>query len=89
MPLNIDHYFTNFMRFKPIQKYFWEIDLEKVDMRQCKQYIIERILEMGDERAIRWLRKNFSPREIKETLRKSRRISSRSLNYWHLILQEK
>jgi len=77
------------MRLKPIKKYFWEIDLEKLDVQQYKQYIIERILDIGDEQAIVWLQETFSKEDIKEVLRRSRRLSSRSLNYWRLVLQEK
>lgn len=77
------------MNLKSIRKYFWDINIAKLDIRKYKGYIIERILEMGDEEAIYWLKKNFSREDILQTIQKSRRISHPSLNYWNLILGKK
>ena len=35
-----------------VKRYFWEVDLEKVRLPRHRTYVIERILERGDDRAI-------------------------------------
>ena len=65
---------------------FWDVDPETIDPKKHSRYVIERILERGDERDIKWLFENFKNSEIKKTLVKIRNISPRSANYWSLIL---
>lgn len=74
---------------KQIQPFFWETDLTKIDIEKNKLYIIERILELGDSEATRWLFSNFSLPDIKKTLEKSRRISKKSKNFWSIFLENR
>ena len=69
-----------------LKPFFWETDLEKMDMKLHKTYIIERILELGDKSAVQWLLSAYALSEIKETLKKSRNISPKSRNYWDIVL---
>jgi len=69
-----------------LQKYFWDTDPTKIDAKKHKQYILERLLEIGDNKAANWLQKTFSKEDIIETIRKSRKISPKSANFWSLIL---
>lgn len=71
---------------KHLHKYFWDTESQKLDIKKYKFYIIERLLEMGDDEAIKWLNKNFQKKDFGEVLQKSRRISNRSRNYWNLVL---
>ena len=71
-----------------LRPFFWETDLSKINIEENKQYIIERILELGDKDAVQWLFSNFSQDEIKKTLKESRRISKKSLNFWSIILED-
>jgi succinate dehydrogenase flavin-adding protein (antitoxin of CptAB toxin-antitoxin module) len=74
---------------KNLQSFFWETDLSKIDIERNKQYIIERILELGDRDAVQWLFSKFSVAEIKTTLHSSRRISKKSKNFWLIILEDR
>lgn len=69
-----------------LKPYFWEVEFEALNPKQHAPYIIERILEYGDDRAVQWLFKNFKKGAIKSTLEKRRGFSERSANYWHIIL---
>ncbi len=69
-----------------LKPFFWETDLEKVDIQLHKTYVIERILELGDKPAVEWLFSTYTLSEIKEILKKSRKISPKSRNYWDIIL---
>jgi hypothetical protein len=48
----------------------------------------ERMLELGDDKAVKWLFSTYSRAEIKEVLATSRRISRKSANYWSLVLKK-
>ena len=42
-----------------LKKYFWDVDFLKLNRNSHSQFIIERVLEYGDERAVKWLFKYF------------------------------
>jgi hypothetical protein len=65
---------------------FWDTDIARLNLQENKQYIIERALELGDEKAVRWLFSIYARSDIKKALQKSRNISRKSSNYWNLIL---
>ena len=66
---------------------FWDIDPARLDLQENKDYIIERTLEFGDDKAVKWLFSNYPRSDIKKVLASSRRISRKSANYWSLILK--
>ena len=66
---------------------FWDIDPSRLDLQENKGYIIERTLEFGDDKAVKWLFSNYPRSDIKKVLAGSRRISRKSANYWSLILK--
>lgn len=68
-----------------LSKYFWDINFKKLDSKKYPYYIIERILEYGDEKAVKWMMDNFKKTQIKETLIKKRGVSRKSAVYWALI----
>jgi hypothetical protein len=70
----------------PPRELFWDTDVTRLDLQENKQYIIERALELGDEKAVRWLFSSYTRSDIKKALRKSRNISRKSSHYWTLIL---
>lgn len=76
------------MKAELLKKYFWDTDLERLDIKQHKRYILERILEMGDQQAVDWMFDNFSKEDILGVLKSSRRISKKSLVYWNLVLDK-
>jgi len=72
-----------------LKKYFWDVDFSKLDEEIHASFIIERILEEGDEKATRWMRDNFDLAQIKNVLYNSKNLSPRSANYWQLIFNLK
>lgn len=69
-----------------LKKYFWEVEFEKINPQKSKIYILRRILEYGDEKAVNWMRKNFKTSEIKNALVNYRGYSLKSANFWSIIL---
>ncbi len=49
-------------------------------------YILRRILDYGDEKAVAWMGRNFKKSEIKDGLANFRGYSQKSANYWALML---
>ena len=70
-----------------LRSIFWETKFENIDIFGYKQYIIERVLEYGNDDAIIWLLKAFDAREIGEVVRSSRRISPNTATLWSLVLE--
>ncbi|MBZ0221164.1 MAG: hypothetical protein K8I01_12130 [Candidatus Methylomirabilis sp.] len=61
---------------------FWYVDPEKVDLGKSARYVIERVLELGDLNALKWIQMLYPTGLIFETLKTSRKISHKSKNFW-------
>lgn len=71
---------------KFLKRYFWDVDFDKLDYNKYPKYVIERILEYGDERSIAWMRHNFSRSNIVDVLTSSRGLTEKSANFWAVVL---
>jgi len=65
---------------------FWDVDFDRLRVPGHERYIIERILELGDDAAVRWMFRRFSQDQIVQTLRRSRSLSRKSAPFWADIL---
>lgn len=74
-----------------LQPYLWSYDLSKMDKKHHKETVITAILNLGDEKAAKWLFNNYSLRDIKSVLRNPRRgmWHKTSLLYWQKVLSVK
>ena len=70
---------------KEFQKYFWDTDITKIDQEKHQTYIIERLLEHGDEKAVQWLVSQFPEQTVIQILKTTRSLSQKSANFWSLI----
>lgn len=71
-----------------LKKYFWEVDTKKLDPEKHPEYVIARILEYGNTRAIKWAWLNFSKKHWRSAL-KLREVSPKSKSFWLPILSQK
>jgi hypothetical protein len=69
-----------------LKPFFWDTDLSKIDLKENSRYVIQRILEFGDEASVQWLFSHYSHEEIKRVLKGSKKISKKSRNFWTIIL---
>ena len=67
---------------KFLKPYFWDTDFRSIDTSKHKKYITLRILERGDQRALKWLFKSYNPQSFKPMVKTSRQLSPRSANFW-------
>lgn len=71
----------------PVQlhKYFWDTDISSINRSKSSLFVIQRLLDKGDDKAIRWIRKKFSPTQIKQALTKLRGFNPKVGNFWALF----
>jgi hypothetical protein len=65
---------------------FWDTPVDRLDLQDNQRFIIERALELGDEKAVEWLFSTYARTDIKKVLRKSKTLSPKSSRYWSLML---
>lgn len=69
-----------------LRPYFWEVDFSAICLPDHERYVLERVLEYGNDQAIRWLMKRFDAQAIGRVVRESRRLSRNTANLWALVL---
>ena len=67
-----------------VKKYLWDVEVKNLKLGQHFTFIIERVLEYGDFEALGWLNKNFTKNKITGVLKKSKKISPKSGNFFAL-----
>ena len=68
-----------------LQPLFWDMDLSTFQPSAYPDYTILRVLELGDDQAIAWLREIFSTTEIRRVIQTERRLSPKSATFWALV----
>ena len=64
---------------------FWDVNLDNFSPAAYPDYTIARVLEIGDEKAVKWMKENFSEADIKRVIATERRLSRKSANFWALV----
>ena len=64
---------------------FWDTNLDNFNPEAYPDYTIFRVLEYGDELAVKWLRETFSENEIRRVLCTEHRLSRKSAAFWALV----
>ena len=67
-----------------LKRIFWDTDLANIDREANKSYVLSRILELGDEAAVKWLEHSYSLSDIINSVKTSRSLSPKSRQYWKL-----
>lgn len=70
---------------KSLHKYFWDVDVKKLDPEKYPYHIISRLLDKGNIEAAKWVKQNFSDELVSKTLRNYRDFSLKSASFWALI----
>ena len=65
-----------------LAKYFWDVDVNKIDFENDYQYVINRLLDKGDLVAAIWTLNNYSKEKIIETLKSRHDFSPKSGTFW-------
>ncbi len=64
------------------QRYFWDINSAKLNPAEHPKYVINRLMNIGNVPAIRWMRRSFPEELIRETVKTARDFSSKTAMFW-------
>lgn len=64
------------------QSLFWDTDPKKLDLQKNAKYIIERIMDFGNEDEARWMRQYYPKSLLAEVAKTSRVLGSSSRTLW-------
>jgi hypothetical protein len=65
---------------------FREIDEKNVDLAKNRGFIVERVLENGDDKSVEWCVKTFGRETIADAIEESTFVSPQTANLWALVL---
>ena len=68
-----------------LKSYFWGDDLSLLNLKDNQKYIVQTILENGDNKALRWLFSVVKKQTIL-TFLSSLKLSKKSANFWQIYL---
>jgi hypothetical protein len=71
-----------------LRSYFWEYDADRIRPGPDREIVMLRLMESGDQDAIRWLRAEYGDTSLAEfmTRRGARGLSEKRIRYWALLL---
>lgn len=67
-----------------VGKYLWDVNIESLDIKTHSGFVIERVLEYGDTDSFSWILKTYGKEKILDVLKKSKRISPKTGNFYAL-----
>jgi hypothetical protein len=73
------------MKFR--QSLFWDTNPDKIDIKKNAQYIIERVLDLGNDSEVSWLWQTYDKSLLKQVVEKSRSLRGSSKTLWTLLLK--
>ncbi len=68
------------------QSLFWDTDPKKINLKKHAKYVIERILDFGNDDEVRWMYRKYSSRLIKKVVYNSRCLLPQTKSLWKLLL---
>lgn len=75
------------MKFR--QSLFWDVNPDKIDTKKNAQYVIERIMDFGNDKEARWLWQFYDKNFLKKVVAKSRCLRPRTKALWALLLNNR
>lgn len=67
-----------------VHRFFWDTDPDGIEVQAHATYIIERLMEVGDMGASRWMLAAFSREKIVSVLKTTRSLTPKSAHFWAL-----
>lgn len=72
---------------KSLHRYFWDVNIEKLDPKKKPYFVISRLLDKGNVEAIKWVREKYRQEQIKDTFRNIMDFNEKTGRFWSLILK--
>ena len=68
------------MKFRP--SLFWDVDPKSINVKKNARYIIERVIDFGNDQEVRWLCRVYPMTLIRKVVKTSRSIHPVSKPLW-------
>mgnify|MGYP001570880439 FL=1 len=75
------------MKFR--RELFWDVNPNKINAKKNAKYIIERILDFGNDKEVQWLWNFYEKELLKKVVEKSRSLMPQTKSLWMLMLKNK
>ena len=69
------------------QSLFWDVDPKTIDPDKNAVYVIERILDFGNDKEVKWMWDYYDHGLIRQVIKKSRVLHGSTKSFWELMLQ--
>ena len=73
------------MKFR--QSLFWDTKPENIDRVKNKRYIIERVLEFGDDKEVKMIFQEYKKEDLSSVVNNSRSLSPETRALWSKVLK--
>lgn len=73
------------LKFKPRPTLFWDVDPKTIDPKKHATYIIERIMDFGNDAEVRWMWHFYPKQKLRTVVNNSRIIHPKSKVLWSLL----
>ncbi|HWY79278.1 MAG TPA: hypothetical protein VNW29_02880 [Candidatus Sulfotelmatobacter sp.] len=70
------------------QSLFWDTDPKKLDIKKNAQYIIERIMDLGNDDEVRWMRQQYPKELLAQVSKNSKQLHTSSRTLWTLLTNQ-
>ncbi|HEY4526487.1 MAG TPA: hypothetical protein VJK53_01400 [Candidatus Paceibacterota bacterium] len=68
---------------------FWDVDPATIDLDKNARYVIERVLDFGNDEEVRWIFKHYGRKYITDVFNNSAdSLTPKSSNFWNIMLNE-
>lgn len=70
------------------QSLFWDTDPKKLDIQKHAKYIIERIMDFGNDVEVKWMRQQYPKSLLAHVVKTSKVLQSNSKTLWTLLTNQ-
>ncbi len=74
------------IRFR--QSLFWDVDIKTINLKKHAWYIIERIMDFGTDKEVRWMWNYYPHGLLHDVVKHSRVLHDKTRPLWLLMLQQ-
>ena len=73
---------------KKFNTLFWDYNINSIDEKKHRKFIVERFVEKGNTESLKWIFKKYKKSFIWQTIKKCPNISPKTRNFWTIVLDE-
>lgn len=69
---------------KEFKKYFWDVDFNDLSFKKYFDFVLGRIMNLGDLKALKWLL-GIPRNKVLNVIRTNREIDLKTKNFWRVV----